>query len=199
MHDRFSLDGRTAVVTHACDPIAAHCADVLAEAGAVVRALDGEVAAETIAAMASLDILVNATAIAGSNRTATVLADVFRVCQEAGRLMFRTGRGGVIVNLVRLVPASQPGEGPTIAEGVIQLTRGVALELARQQIRANTLAFGFLEAEAQPSVAPKRLPLGRTGRLEEIDGALLLLASDAGSYVTGATVTVDGGAFNALA
>jgi NAD(P)-dependent dehydrogenase (short-subunit alcohol dehydrogenase family) len=77
----------------------------------------------------------------------------------------------------------------------------MALELARERIRVNAIApgyfstdinAGFLESEAGKRLL-SRVPMGRAGLLAELDGPLLLLASDAGGFMTGTTVTVDGG------
>ena len=77
----------------------------------------------------------------------------------------------------------------------------MALELARDKIRVNALAPGYFATELNDaflaSDAGKRMlarvPMGRPGKLEELDGPLLLLASDAGAFMTGSVITVDGG------
>jgi len=85
--------------------------------------------------------------------------------------------------------------------GLMQLTRTLALTLARHDIRVNAIApgyfatdlnRGFLASEAGKALV-ERIPLRRTGRHDELDGALLLLASEASGYMTGSIVTVDGG------
>ena len=81
------------------------------------------------------------------------------------------------------------------------MTKAVAYELARDNIRVNAIAPGYCETEMNGAFfqtdAGKRLvarvPMERLGRLSELDGPLLLLASDAGSFMTGTVITVDGG------
>jgi NAD(P)-dependent dehydrogenase (short-subunit alcohol dehydrogenase family) len=84
---------------------------------------------------------------------------------------------------------------------VIQLTHALALEWARHGIRVNAIAPGyfatdlndaFVQTEAGAALV-KRIPQRRLGEPRELDGALLLLASDAGSYMTGSVIAVDGG------
>ena len=85
--------------------------------------------------------------------------------------------------------------------GVIQLTKALALEWAREGIRVNALCPGYIETDINreffTSAAGldliKRIPQRRLGQPGELDGALLLLASAAGSYITGSSIEVDGG------
>jgi NAD(P)-dependent dehydrogenase (short-subunit alcohol dehydrogenase family) len=85
---------------------------------------------------------------------------------------------------------------------IASLTRELATQWARKGVRVNTLAPGYFATElTAPMFADERsrewiernTPLGRPGELPELDGALLFLASDASSYVTGTTLVVDGG------
>ncbi|MCB1550017.1 MAG: SDR family oxidoreductase, partial [Hyphomicrobiaceae bacterium] len=84
---------------------------------------------------------------------------------------------------------------------VIQLTKSMALELARDRIRVNALAPGYISTEMNSDFLVSeggrkllsRVPMQRAGALGELDGPLLLLASDAGSFMTGTVVAVDGG------
>ena len=123
--------------------------------------------------------------------------------------MRRTG-GGSIVNLASTMGmvGYPPGLGgalnpyPPSKGGVIQLTRNMAVDLARENIRVNCLCPGFVETDLTRSLTDdpatremleSRHPLGRLGRPEEVAHAALYLASDEASYVTGAALTVDGG------
>jgi NAD(P)-dependent dehydrogenase (short-subunit alcohol dehydrogenase family) len=83
----------------------------------------------------------------------------------------------------------------------VQVTKALAVELAFKGVRVNAIAPGwfvtemnddYLESEAGTAIK-REIPMGRFGNAGDLDGALLLLASDAGSYITGATIVVDGG------
>jgi NAD(P)-dependent dehydrogenase (short-subunit alcohol dehydrogenase family) len=134
----------------------------------------------------------------------TDLKGVFLVAQATARHMARHGHGGSIINIASILAGIvAPGIASYCAAkgGVAQLTRALALELARHRIRVNALCPGFVETDmnrefltspAGQAVA-QRIPQRRIGRPEDLDGALLLLASDASAYMTGSLITVDGG------
>jgi NAD(P)-dependent dehydrogenase (short-subunit alcohol dehydrogenase family) len=90
---------------------------------------------------------------------------------------------------------------------VLQATRAMALELAPKGVRVNAIAPGFFSTEInadylaspQGEAMARAVPMGRFGQEGELDGALLLLASRAGSFITGATIVVDGGHILAIA
>lgn len=132
------------------------------------------------------------------------LDGVFHVGQEAARRMVAAGKGGSIINVSSIVGL---GAIKTLSAysaskaAVIALTRNMALELARDRIRVNAIAPGYISTELNApfweTEAGKRMiahvPMQRLGKPEELDGPLLLLASDAGSFMTGSVLTVDGG------
>jgi NAD(P)-dependent dehydrogenase (short-subunit alcohol dehydrogenase family) len=131
------------------------------------------------------------------------LDGVFRVGQEAARRMSERS-GGSIVNIASITAFGVlKGLAPYAASkaAVVSLTKSMALELARDNIRVNALAPGYFSTELNDAFlsgdAGKRLlsrvPMERAGRLEELDGPLLLLASDAGAFMTGSVITIDGG------
>jgi len=132
------------------------------------------------------------------------LDGVFRVGQEAARRMAANGAGGSIINIASILGMGSIKTLSTYSAtkaAVISLTKSMALELARDRIRVNALAPGYFATEFNDaylaSEAGKRMmahvPMGRAGAVEELDGPLLLLASDAGAFMTGSVVTVDGG------
>lgn len=132
------------------------------------------------------------------------LDGVFRVGQEAARRMVAGGKGGSIVNIASIVglgAIKTLGAYAASKAAVLALTRTMALELARDKVRVNAIAPGYISTELNDSFweteAGKRMiahvPMRRLGNVGELDGALLLLASKAGSFMTGSTIVVDGG------
>jgi NAD(P)-dependent dehydrogenase (short-subunit alcohol dehydrogenase family) len=123
------------------------------------------------------------------------------VAREAARRMAHLKRG-VIINV-----ASTSGlrAAPTLSSysaskaGLIHLSGVMALELAQQGVRVNTLCPGNIDTEMHDvfrdfeEMLLRRIPQRRIGRVDDLDGAALLLAADAGRYITGAVITVDGG------
>ena len=132
------------------------------------------------------------------------LDGVFRVGQEGARRMIANGKGGSIINIASIVglgAIKTLGAYAASKAAVIALTRTMALELARDKIRVNALAPGYIATELNDSFwetdGGKKMiahvPFRRLGQLPELDGPLLLLASRAGSFMTGSVLTVDGG------
>lgn len=171
-------------------------------------------------ALGTVAILVNNAGVAHAGR-ATDLSEsewrrvlevdldaVFFWAQEAARRMLAAGRGGAIVNIASVlgISVSKGVAAYAVAKaGVIQLTRAMALELAAKGIRVNAIAPGFVATEMNreylsgPGAAmASQIPARRFGFESDLDGALLLLASQAGRYMAGATIVVDGGHVIAL-
>jgi NAD(P)-dependent dehydrogenase (short-subunit alcohol dehydrogenase family) len=171
---------------------------------------------EAIRALGHLDVLVNN---AGMNiRKPTVeqseeefrrildtnLVGAFLVAQAVGRRMVE-GKSGSIINVASMIGMVGLAERPGYTSskgGLIQLTRTMALELAPLGIRVNALCPGPFKTEINTPVLTNpeanqffldRIPLGRWGDPKELGGAVVFLASDASSFMTGATLTIDGG------
>lgn len=134
----------------------------------------------------------------------TNLKGMFLMSQAAARAMRARQAGGAIINIASILGLRQAGGVLPYAvskSGAIQVTKTLALELARFGIRVNALAPGYLETELNASfwqsgagqAMIKRIPQRRLGRLEDLDGPLLLLASDLSAYMTGSVIEIDGG------
>ena len=135
------------------------------------------------------------------------LISCFHLAQLCAQHMETQESGGAIVNVASIhgfvgsSPNNQPGY--TAAKGgLINLTRELALEWARHGIRVNAIAPGYITTELTDEMIAgesgrkwieRNTPMRRPGEVNELDGAMLLLASDAGSYITGETIAIDGG------
>ena len=164
----------------------------------------------------AVTLLVNNAGVAHSDAAETMAADDWRdvlsvdldgpffLMQEFARRLIAAKTPGAIVNIASLIGLkADKGVAAYAAAkaGLIQLTRVLALEWAKHGIRVNAIAPGwfptainrnYLASEAGEALK-KRIPLRRFGEEHDLDGALLLLASKAGAYMTGATIVVDGG------
>ena len=134
----------------------------------------------------------------------TNLRGAWLVAQTAGQRWVGAKRPGSIVNIASILGLRTIGQvAPYNASkaGLIHLTRALAMEWARHGIRVNAICPGYIETEMNSDFwrtdggkrLIERIPQRRIGQPEHLDGALLLLASEAGAFMTGSVVTVDGG------
>ena len=134
----------------------------------------------------------------------TNLDGAWRVAQGSAKAMVAAGKGGSIINIASVLGlrvASNLLAYAAAKAALIQVTEALALEWARYGIRVNAIAPGYIETEINRGffrteagqAMVKRVPQRRIGTPSDLDGALLLLASDASGYMTGSTVVVDGG------
>jgi NAD(P)-dependent dehydrogenase (short-subunit alcohol dehydrogenase family) len=196
----------------------------IAVAGGQARALPLAVTDSTsvnrifsgIASASGLDILINDAGVTATESVLdlseqewdqvvdTNLKGNFLVAQGAAHLMKAQSPGGAIVDIASILGLRVAGHvAPYTASkaGVVQLTKDMALELARYGIRVNALCRGYIETDLNQEFSAseagqamvKRIPQRRLGRPEDPDGALLLLCSDPESYIAGAFLAADGG------
>lgn len=164
----------------------------------------------------NIDVLVNNAGTAGpgslldmTEETWDRVLDVnvkgaWFVARAAAQQMIARKSGGSIINVASvlgLAVQKWTANYPASKAALLHLTRAMAHEWARYGIRANALVPGYFQTEMSTSFLEseqgqgmlKRMPMRRLGDPSELSGALLLLASDASKYMTGSTITVDGG------
>lgn len=189
--------------------VAMDVTDSAAVSTAVAQAWDG---------LGRIDILVNNAGVTATSPFLdmseeewdrvidTNLTGCARVAREVARRMRDEGdgQGGSIVNIASILGMRVAGHVSSYIAakgGLVHLTKAMALELARHGIRVNALCPGYVETELNADffasdagkALVKRIPQRRLGRLADLDGPLLLLASDAGAYMTGSILAADGG------
>ena len=135
----------------------------------------------------------------------TNLKGVFMVAQAVVKSMINADKHGSIINIASVLGlrvSKALGSYIAAKSAVVQLTKAMAIEWSRYNIRVNALAPGYFITEinqeqfadgSAEDFLMRRVPMSRVGDLREIAGPLLLLASDAGSYMTGSIIAVDGG------
>lgn len=134
------------------------------------------------------------------------LLGAFHLTQVVGRQMLDAGRGSIVnvASILGLVASSPNRQASYCASkgALLSLTRELAVQWARRGVRVNAIAPGFfpselttelLDDDAGAKYVKTNTPMSRPGRPGELRGTLLLLASDAGSYITGEVIAVDGG------
>ncbi len=188
-------------------PVAMDVTDVAAIEQAVI---------DIEAALGGIDILVNNAGVAITKPfldqepedydavVDTNLRGCFFVAQRVARRMVERGAGSII-NIASVLGQDVIGQvTPYCASkaGLLHLTRAMGAELAKTGVRVNAIAPGYIEtpmnqaffqSPAGEKMIARKVPVGRLGAPADLDGALLLLASDASSYMTGTAITVDGG------
>jgi NAD(P)-dependent dehydrogenase (short-subunit alcohol dehydrogenase family) len=248
--DRFSLEGRVAVVTGASRGIGRAIAVAFAEAGADVAVAarsesdlaklaeeieqSGRKASviptdvthrdqierlidRAVSELGGLDVLVNNAG--GTRFMAPLVAlrpegwdkairlnldSVFHATQLAAQRMLDSGGGSIIqIASIAAIEGAQGLSFYSAAKGGVRLmTQAVAKELAASGVRVNSIAPGWIATELNENLREDdetdryvtgMIPMGRWGRVDEVVGAALFLASDAASFVTGTTIVVDGG------
>jgi NAD(P)-dependent dehydrogenase (short-subunit alcohol dehydrogenase family) len=180
---------------------------------ALIDVADSRAVSEFFARLTRLDLLINAAGIGrgaaefteqGFLRTVDVnLAGTMRCCYSAHELLAR--RGGAIVNVASVMSFFGTATAPAYAAskgGVAQLTRSLAMAWAKEGIRVNAVAPGYVntpmtegmqaDAERNRRIV-ERTPMGRWGRPAEIAAAIMFLASNQASFITGCVLPVDGG------
>jgi len=173
-----------------------------------------------LANFGAIDVVVNNAGISRTVKAIEDTAEGFRhelqvdlvapydLAARSAKWMIENGRAGSVINIASVLgqvaggPLPLPGYAAAKG-GLVQLTRELASQWARNGVRVNAIGPGWFESEMTTDAMfndergqafiKRGAPMGRAGQEHELDGALLFLASDASSYVTGQTLFVDGG------
>jgi 3-oxoacyl-[acyl-carrier protein] reductase len=219
----FGKAGATVVLSYAGNEAAA--AEAVSLAGPKARSVRFDVADTAACAVAvdevvktagRIDVLVNNAGVAIDGLAvrmkdedwdrilATNLKGAFALCRAAARPMMKQ-RSGAIVNLTSVVgEMGNVGQAAYAASkaGLIGLTKSLARELASRNIRVNAVSPGFIDTDMTAGLnaelkakMTEAIPLGRLGSADEVARAVLFLAGDAASYVTGEVLKVNGGMY----
>jgi NAD(P)-dependent dehydrogenase (short-subunit alcohol dehydrogenase family) len=209
---QFRLDGKIAIVTGASSGLGARFARVLHAAGATVvvtaRRLDRlESLSKDLPAGITHKIAIESETLDMFEETMEVnTTAIWHLCKLAGENMV-ANRSGTIVNVASILGmiAGTPIKQANYAASkgaVIALSREIAVQWARKGVRVNSLCPGWFVSEmtagmdtddSSQKYVMQNSPIPRMGAEHELDGALLFMASDASSFMTGQTVVVDGG------
>jgi len=224
---RYAQEGASVVLaSRSVDSLEAIAADICSQGGnALALPLDvtqhesiEEVVAKTVAKFGFLDIMVNNAGISmvkPSEELAvddwqralnTDLSGLFYGCQCAARQMIRQGKGGAIINVTSVYGlVAAPGRAAYCSSKAAanMLTKVLAIEWAKNNIRVNALAPGYIRTELvqeiidsgtlKPELIVRRTPLGRLGEVADILGMAVYMAGDEASFMTGTIVNIDGG------
>lgn len=215
--ETFAREGCRVMVADIDVGNAADVADVIQRAGGEsrYRLLDvtdeGEVGAtvrEAVEAFGKLDVMVNNAGIGGSmgwDKTIAVnLSGVYYGCRVAAEAIAESGGGSIVSTASIAGLVGLGGSGPYVAakHGVVGLTREFALLYGPRGVRVNCVCPGWIETDMTRGIMDneagrrrleQQTPLGRIGQPQDIANAVLFLASDEASFVTGTAMVVDGG------
>ena len=172
--------------------------------------------AEAFSRCGAVDIVINNAGVAGGGKALEIsqqnwrevidtnLTGAWNVAQQAGLQMVNSATGGSIINIASILGKRVMGNVAPYAASkaaLEHLTRVLAFEWARHNIRVNAIAPGYIVTDMNRDYlncpagekAKQKIPQKRFGEVADLDGAMLLLASDASAYMTGTTIVVDGG------